>query len=119
MEMVWPIPRTTQGSEAVPVIRVFFEFTGKLQAHHDRRRGEPQNTNLNHRDKDFGDLEFLVRKYGMELWGSQMLFNLEHRQTFFFEFASKWGQKQEDIDYFAQVLGVMGTVRVDTPNSSP
>ncbi len=94
-EVIQPSPVTTQGPGVVPVIDFFYQFTGKLRAHYDRR--EKGST------KDYEDLCFLARKYPAQLWAFRDFMNYEHRYTFCLDVTAR---DPGDIHDFSSALGI-------------
>ncbi|KAH8907489.1 hypothetical protein BR93DRAFT_877746 [Coniochaeta sp. PMI_546] len=101
-EELRPVPSTTQGCQAVPVIDLYCQITSKLSTHYIRR-------DING-GSDYTDLEFLVRRYPAEISIMRHYLDVEHKRAFFTDFAAEndlnstrflsrtLGLSQEDID---------------------
>lgn len=95
-EELRPVPNTTQGRQAVPVIDLYYQVATKLGAHYTRR----QNGGIN----DYTDLDFLVRQYPQEIYFIRDYLDLDHKWAFYADFAAN--NDPDSTTFLAQTLGL-------------
>lgn len=79
----------------MPVINLFYQLMTKLSAYSTRRETGGQ--------KDYRDLDFLVRAYGLQIYAMRHLFDFEQRCIFYTDFAVN-----NDQDTTAQLCYMFG-----------
>ncbi|KAB5581053.1 hypothetical protein GE09DRAFT_461148 [Coniochaeta sp. 2T2.1] len=82
-EQIRPAASSTQGRQAVPVIDLFYQVSTKLSAHYTRRDESRIGGN-----NDYLDLDFLVRAYTEQIFQLQTYLDIEHKWTFYADFAT-------------------------------
>ncbi|KAJ5281667.1 hypothetical protein N7478_007039 [Penicillium angulare] len=89
--------RPTPLGSPVLVLGLVFQIYAKLDAF--SRRGEQDS-------KDFQDLEFLLTQYALQIPAFRDCFDLEQRQYFWVQYASKYATFPDQVETMRVLLGI-------------